>query len=302
LIVRDPTRGLDWSASARDGLGDRSANSVHDRWQRIACAPEDSYTLADASLLIAAEEYPNLNPTAYVKKLDQLAARVSERIGSNAGAEETVAAMNRVIFEEEGFSGNTVDYYDPRNSYLNEVLDRKLGIPITLSVVYMETGTRVGLPIAGVGFPGHFLVKCTTGDDHLILDPYAGGSALSAEELDQRLRQVYGEVAPSVTQSPELLAPATKKQILLRMLRNLKNIFGSRDEDRRVLELLNKILELHPNSLEELRERATLYERFECYRSALKDLERCRDLAGAGGDNETQDVLRRLRTVLSSYH
>ena len=138
--------------------------------------------------------------------------------------EHVIATMNYFFYKEQGFAGNASDYYDPRNSFLNDVLDRKVGVPITLSIVYMEVARRLGLELEGISFPGHFLVKLPTSDGAVVLDPYAGGVSLSAEDLEARLNQLYGELGHKVSLD-DALASAGKKEILLRMLRNLKAIY-----------------------------------------------------------------------------
>lgn len=276
--------------------------SAAENWARIVASPEHDYSLAEAALAIASEEYPQLDSELYLRRLDAFAERATHILGEDATAEKTIVAINQVMYTEEGFGGNTLDYYDPRNSYLNEVMDRKLGIPITLSIIYLEIGHRLELSMDGVSFPGHFLVKCRANEHHIILDPFAKGRSLSLEQLDWRLRQICGEAAPSVKDKAELLRPATKKQVLIRLLRNLKNIFNSCNAQERTLSIIDKILQVYPDSTEEIRERAMLYEKFGCYRTALVDLERYRDLVQSPTDDDVEDAMQRLRLALSSYH
>jgi regulator of sirC expression with transglutaminase-like and TPR domain len=187
-------------------------------------------------------------------------------------------ALNRFLFDELGFSGNAEHYYDPRNSYLNEVLDRRTGIPITLSVLYMEIGRRIGLALEGVSFPGHFLVRLRLRGAMLVLDPFTGGDTLSEADLRERLQRVIPEGAAGGVPVAELpldpfLEPATKRQILARLLRNLKGIYRESDRPQRLLEVLNRTLIVSPDAHGSLRERGLLYQRLECYRAALKDLQ-----------------------------
>src|SRR3979490_2646139 len=139
------------------------------KWSEIAARPEEEIDLAEAALVIAAEEYRDLDVFHYLKQIDERAATLKRRLRPDISTSETILALNRYLFDELGFSGNAADYYDPRNSFLNEVLDRRLGIPITLSMVYVEIGRRLGLALRGVSFPGHFLVKCTVRDGALVL-------------------------------------------------------------------------------------------------------------------------------------
>ncbi len=199
--------------------------AARERFAQLVSGPEEELDLAEAALLIAQEEHPELDVAGYLRRLDGLAAAVRARLPEAPEPADIIHSLNIQLFGEEGLAGNESEYYDPRNSFLNEVLDRKRGIPITLSVIYLEVGRRLGLPLAGVGFPGHFLVKYSGADGELVLDPFAGGVTLSREELAQKLRRMYGDANPFLAQIPQLLAPASKKEILLRMLHNLKGIY-----------------------------------------------------------------------------
>jgi len=238
---------------------------------------EPAIDLARACLLIAKDAYPGLDVDGYLGEIERLAARLRGRLADADGAEERVAALNEFLFAELGYSGNAEDYYDPRNSYLNEVLDRRTGIPLTLSVLYMEIGRRVGLPIEGVSFPGHFLVRLRLRGALLVLDPFFGGEPQSEADLRARLRRVIpegasGPVPPEELPLEQFLEPAGKRQILARLLRNLKGIYREADKPERLLDVLNRMLVVAPEAHGELRERGVLYERLECYRAALKDL------------------------------
>ncbi|HEY8554406.1 MAG TPA: tetratricopeptide repeat protein [Burkholderiales bacterium] len=262
------------------------------RLKEILARPEEELDLAEAALLVAADEYPDLDVARYLHRLDELAAGVRRQLPSEASFEDTLVALNDFLFEQQGFSGNTDDYYDPRNSFLNEVLDRKLGIPITLSILYMEIGRRLGLSLQGVSFPGHFLVKTETDEGDVVLDPFLGGVVLSEEDLVQRLRDRFGEEnAPRGPLAP-LLQAAGKKEILVRMLRNLKAIYLRDQRYDRALTVLDRILLIAPDLAEEVRERAQLYERLECFRPALADLRRYLSLNPT--DPNAADLHRRL--------
>jgi len=233
--------------------------------------------LARACLLIAQDVYPGLEVERYLGDIERLAIRLRGRLPESSAAEERVIALNRYLFEDLGYTGNIDDYYDPRNSYLNEVMDRRIGIPITLSVLYMEVGRRVGLPFEGISFPGHFLVRMKLRGGMLMLDPFTGGAPQSEDDLRERLRRVIPEGASApfpVTDLPleQFLDPATNRQILARMLRNLKGIYRQADEPMRLLDVLNRMLLVVPDASMELRDRGLLYEQLECWRPALKDL------------------------------
>ena len=239
-------------------------------------ARDDVRDLGRACLLIAQDAYPSLDVERYMGQIESMALRLRARLGEG-GPEEKVVALNEFLFEDLGYWGNTDDYYDPRNSYLNEVIDRKTGIPITLSILYMELGRRIGLLLDGISFPGHFLVRLRVRGGALILDPFAGGAPQSETALRERLQRVIPEgAAPdvSVAELPmdQFLEPATNRQILARVLRNLKGIYSETGKPERLLEVLNRMLVVSPDAAAELRDRGYVYQRLECWRPALKDL------------------------------
>jgi regulator of sirC expression with transglutaminase-like and TPR domain len=243
-----------------------------------ALAREDArIDLAQACLMIAQDAYPRLEVERYLGEIERMALRLRARLPAAGGAEESIVALNEFLFEDLGFWGNTDDYYDPRNSYLNEVIDRKTGIPISLSILYMELGRRIGLPLEGVSFPGHFLVRLRLRGGTLVLDPFAGGLPQSEVELRERLQRVVPPEATGNLPLAELpleqfLEPASKRQILSRVLRNLKAIYRETDNPERGLQVLNRMLLVTPDAHAELRDRGYLYQRLECWRPALQDL------------------------------
>lgn len=242
----------------------------------LAC-DDDRIDLTRACLLIAEDAYPGLDVESYVREVERLALRLRGRLSRTAGAEEKVAALNEYLFGDLGYCGNASDYYDPRNSYLNEVMDRRTGIPLTLSVLYMELGRKIGLPLQGVSFPGHFLVRVRMRGGMLVLDPFSGGEPQAEQDLRERLTRVIPRDATGgipVRDLPldQFLEPATKRQILARLLRNLKGIYRQAENPGRMLEVLNRALVVSPHSTSDLRDRGVVYQQMECYRAALKDL------------------------------
>jgi regulator of sirC expression with transglutaminase-like and TPR domain len=243
-----------------------------------ALAREDArIDLAQACLMIAQDAYPRLEVERYLGEIERMALRLRARLPAAGGAEESIVALNEFLFDDLGFWGNTDDYYDPRNSYLNEVIDRKTGIPISLSILYIEIGRRIGLPLEGVSFPGHFLVRLRLRGGTLVLDPFAGGAPQSEVELRERLQRVVPPEATGNLPLAELpleqfLEPASKRQILSRVLRNLKAIYRETDNPERGLQVLNRMLLVTPDAHAELRDRGYLYQRLECWRPALQDL------------------------------
>jgi regulator of sirC expression with transglutaminase-like and TPR domain len=248
-----------------------------DRFAELLARDEAEIDLARACLMIAQDVYPALDVEGYLGEIERLGMRLKGRLPADCGADERVGALNQFLFDDLGFSGNAAHYYDPRNSYLNEVLDRRTGIPITLSVLYMEVARRVGLALEGVSFPGHFLVRLRLRGAMLVLDPFTGGAALSEADLRERLRRVIpagaaAPLPPDALPLDQFLEPASKRQILARLLRNLKGIYREADKPERMLEVLNRMLVVAPEANGELRDRGYVYQRLECWRPALKDL------------------------------
>ncbi len=255
-----------------------------ERFAHVASLPDDAIDLAEAALLIAAEAYPGLDVDAYLGRLDALAHEARSQIETAMADRERVSRLNRFLFVEKGFSGNQKNYYDPRNSFLNHVLDTRTGIPITLAVVYVEVARRLGLSIHGVSFPGHFLVKCV-GATEIIIDAFFG-QVLSEAQCLQRLRTVLG---PQAKLDRRHLQPATTREILVRILGNLKHIYLQASEYRSALACSERILLMSPDSAHELRDRGLMYQRLECYRTAAADLERFLALAP---DDESAEAVR----------
>ncbi len=248
-----------------------------DAFERVLACDDVRIDLAHACLLIAQDAYPELQVERYLGDIERMAMRLRGRMPQTSAPEERVAVLNQFLFEDLGFRGNTEEYYDPRNSYLNDVIDRKVGIPISLSIVYMAVGRRVGLPLEGVSFPGHFLVRLRMRAGVLVLDPFASGAPQSEADLRERLQRVVPPEATDNVPLAELplsqfIEPATNRQILARVLRNLKAIYRETDKPERMLEVLNRMLVVAPDSSADLRERGIVYQRLECFRAALKDL------------------------------
>jgi regulator of sirC expression with transglutaminase-like and TPR domain len=233
----------------------------------------DQFNLAEASFMLAQDIYPGIDIAAYLLQLDDIAAAIRKRIAGDAFAEQKVIALNYYLFNEMRFSGNVDDYYDPRNSYLNEVLERRIGIPISLSILYMEVGKRLGLNLKGISFPGHFLVKLAVRRGQLVLDPFIAGEAQSEADLRQRLAQILPSERAEKAQLDQYLEPATSRQIIARVLRNLKNIYMRTGKLEQALAVMQRMLLVMPESAEELRDRGLVYHQLECFRPALSDLQ-----------------------------
>jgi len=214
----------------------------------VAARADAEVDLAQAALLIAEDEYPGLDVAAYIEGLDALGEVARTRLldvdkPGDRRSQARLECVLRYVYGELGFHGNAVDYYDPRNSWLNDVLDRRTGIPITLGVVLLEILARAGVEAAGVSFPGHFLVRSPGANGPLFVDPF-DGRILSREDL----RQLHGRVAGEPSDpDPRLLEPADKRQVLVRMLHNLRGIFAARGDRARLRATLERLEVLAPS-------------------------------------------------------
>lgn len=238
------------------------------------CTPDSSFNIAECALIVAQHEYPSLDVPGYLRQLDQIAERLRLRLPADAGKPHVISMLNHYLFHELGYAGNRDNFYDPRNSFLNDVIDRRIGIPITLSILYMEIGRRVGVNLQGVSFPGHFLAKYVTDQGVIVLDPFNQGISLSEADLRERVRQSGGGVDSLDMPLSALLRAATPHEILLRLARNLKAIYSNAGELEKAIATANLILCLNPQDASELRDRATMYHQLFCYRAALADFER----------------------------
>ncbi len=257
-----------------------------------ALLDEPILRLDEAALAIAAEEYAGLDEAAYLARLDALADQVQRRAPAPLRVATTLKALRDLLFQEEGFKGNEKSYYDPRNSFLNEVLDRRLGIPISLSVLFMEVARRVGLQLEGVGFPGHFLVKLRPEfGPEIFIDPYNGGELLSAEECVGRFKHL----SQGREFEPRFLQGVAPRQILGRMLHNLKRIYVEAGDDVRALWVIDRLLLLSPGDLTERRDRGLLAARLGVVGAARQDLAAYLERSPSAADaSEIQALLTHL--------
>ncbi len=266
-------------------------SSARERFSEIASREDERIDLAEAALCVAEEEYPELDPGRYRARLDELGERARRALTGTSGLRGQVERLNRLLFVEERFRGNRERYDDPRNSYLNEVLDRRTGIPITLSLVYLEVARRAGLRMRGIGFPGHFLVGCDLGAA-IVVDAFHG-SILDVEACQALLRAALG---PEAVLEPEThLRAATPRQILARLLTNLKLLYTRSRDYARALACSERILLLVPEAPGELRDRGLLYAELECFAAAAADLERY--LEQAVGDPAAPVLAQRLAAL-----
>jgi regulator of sirC expression with transglutaminase-like and TPR domain len=264
-------------------------------FQQLVTLPDGAIPLAEAALLLACEEYPQLEIPPYLDQLDEIAETVRTRMQQGEAPQRTIDSINTVLFDVMGFRGNTEDYNDPRNSFFNDVMERRLGIPITLSTVYLEVARRVSFPITGVGLPGHFIVKYTDRTQELLLDPFNRGGILTREDCARRLTDIFGG---SQTFSEQMLSPVSPRQILLRMLNNLKAIYLRAQTYDKGLAMVDLMLLIQPDAMEQYRDRGVLNVQLRRFGAAARDFEHY--LKGApDADDRTQveEHLKELRRI-----
>jgi regulator of sirC expression with transglutaminase-like and TPR domain len=261
---------------------------------------DEDVDLVRASLVVARTEYPGLDIEAYASRVDEVARRVAARV-PDYDSQRALAAVNSVLFDELKLRGNREDYYDPRNSFLNDVLDRGLGIPITLSIVYMEVARRIGLPLTGVGMPGHFLLKHYREDgQESLIDCFNRGDIVSRQDCQSRLDEIY---SGEMQLRPEFLHPISRRQILTRVLNNLKTVYLSTRNFRKALPIADLILVIHPHSPEDVKQRALLRYSLGLQRLAAEDLDEYLKISPSASDVDDirQMVLsiRRMQALMN---
>lgn len=228
-------------------------------WQYLKTARDEEIPLLGAALLIARDEYVDLDVAAVESSIAGWTESLRAQVDVQAHPVQAIHTLNQFVFDEQGFAGNDADYYDPRNSYLNDVIDRRLGNPISLAVVHIELARRLGLPMQGVSFPGHFLLRFPVDDGLLILDPWHRGRSLDVAELrDRASTHTEGEPVGD-EQLGRLLEPAPNRAILIRMLRNLKQLYIEREDFERALRCADRLVTLDDHDRDELRDRGKLY-------------------------------------------
>jgi len=261
---------------------------------------DTNLTLDRAALELAAIEYPEVDADAFVQLLDSHAAELRERLGDASDGAAYVRETNRYLFDELGFRGNTADYYDPKNSCLNEVLTARMGIPITLSLVYMEISRRLRRPVAGIGLPGHFIVRYDDGLYSTFIDPFHGGRLLEAEECFSVARET---AHVEIESDRRWLQPVSMRDLLLRMVRNLTAAYNSRGQADKAIAMLSLLIEANPDSPEEYRQRGILQTQAGRLSAAKQDLARFVELAKSPDERErAQAEMNQLRHWIASMN
>lgn len=256
--------------------------------------PDAQINLAASALYIAQEEYPDLEVAAYLNALDVMASEVEERLPVERYPLRMLQSLNQYFYDDLGYTGNTSDYYDPRNSFLNDVIDRRTGIPITLSLVYLEVAGRLDFPMVGVNMPGHFLIRPEFQDAGIFVDTFNRGEILFEQDCEERLAQIYGR---PVQLQPRFTEAVSYRQLLTRMLTNLKFIYLNRKDLSRALAAVERILLLFPDAPMELRDRGLLYYQLGYLSKASQDLEIYLAMLPNAAD---ADAIRRLLEQINS--
>lgn len=253
-------------------------------WALFGNIRDEEIPLFQSALLIARDEYPDLDTQYYDDLCESWRGSIAPQVERATSPIAALQALNRFLFEELGFSGNDEDYYDPRNSYINDVFERRLGIPISLAVMQMEVARRLGLGLEGVAFPGHFLVRMPVQGGVMVLDPYQGGRSLDVDELRQRAQPHMGQEDLGDQQLLKLLDPASHRAILTRMLRNLRSVYLEQQDLERALRCADRLLTVDPDLAMEYRERAKLYQALGYNKGVVADLTRYLKLAPNADD------------------
>ncbi len=270
-------------------------------FEQLAALPDECIDVAAGAALLARDAYAMLDVDRVLARLDEIAAPLEGAGLASLPVLAQADAVSRVVFEQHGFRGNDQDYYDPKNSLLPDILDRKLGIPITLALVYTEVARRAGVNARGISFPGHFLVRVDppAADGPIVIDPFYGGRRLDTAALQRLLERA----APKQTLGDEHLVPASPRAILVRMLINLKWIYATRGDFARALLALDRIISLTPDSVAALRERGMLAARLGSVEGARADLSRLLELMpeapDAGSIRQRLAELRSRTNVLN---
>jgi regulator of sirC expression with transglutaminase-like and TPR domain len=254
---------------------------------------EAEMELARAALLIAQEEYPQLSVELYLARLDQVAEEVKDRLDNEMAPLVILDELLKTLYGRRKFSGNKEAYYDPRNSFLNDVLDRGVGIPLTLGIVILEIGWRLGLPLEGVNFPGHFLVRYSGTEVRLLIDPFDEGTIRFEDQAQELLDKRYGGVVPL---QRTFLRVASKREILIRLLTNLKGIYVKIGDDRRALAVVERLIMMTPTAPIESRSRGVLLARLGRHEEAAKQLEAYLRVSPSAEDRgHVQKMVKELR-------
>lgn len=236
---------------------------------RLVGRPDADFDLVHAALLVAAESRPDLDVQGELRRIDDWAAELKSHVEPSFNNLQKLARLRNFAFEQLGFRGDAANYYDPSNSLLNEVMSRRRGIPLTLGILFLELGWRIGMPVEGVGFPGHFLVRLSGEEEDVILDPFRRGMIVREDDRRRMIAEITGG---RLEYDDAMTASVTKREMIVRLLRNLKAAFLREENDAQALLAVERLLVLHPDDPEEIRDRGLLQYRLRHFGAALEDL------------------------------
>jgi len=269
-----------------------AAQGARAAFARLVKVPDAEMDLAEGALWIAAEEYPNLRVPAYLEKVDRLGAELHNRVRTETDPVRVVEICTDFLFREQRFHGESEAYADVRNSYLNDVIDRRIGIPVTLATIYLAAGERAGLPVRGVGMPGHFLVRYQGGHAPAIFIDAASGRALDRAGCEALLEETY---QGQVSMRPAFLRPVLKRQILARILNNLKTTFMAQGDLHRAIAASDRIILADPHLTSEWRDRGMIEFQLRRDGEALRDFNKYLSLRP---EPEDADRIRSMKNEL----
>jgi len=263
-------------------------------FEKLMKKPEKDIRLAEAALYIASDEYPKMDIAAYLTVLNQWASSLKKDCMRKPKAQR-LDLLNSLLFEEMQFSGNIDNYYDPKNSFLNDVIDSRKGIPISLSVIYLELAWHLGLDATGIGFPGHFLVRINDHGKMVYVDSFYRGRVMTADDC----MEFWNDISEGELEFQEsFLSSMNKHQILIRMLRNLKSIYLEQKSYRKLTRVMDKLIIMNPHLPEEVRDRGIIYYQMQAYRLALKDFE---GYLSTAPESDDAGVIHQYIEVLREY-
>ena len=269
-------------------------SSFHRMLSEMVAQPDEDIDLARAAFYISGTEHPELDVDHYLGVLDSLADGASRQTGQVETTRAAIELLSQYLFEQEGFRGNDEDYYDPRNSYLNDVLDRRVGIPITLSLVYMEVARRLGMVFEGIGLPGHFVIRTGPPEDELYVNPFNHGQLMTKRDCELTVQNLF---QGRVEFREDHLRPYTKREFLVRVLANLKNNYSRAEDYRRAISAADLIWVVDPSMATNIRDRAWLYYALKQYRMAIADLESY--LKAAPEAEDAEEVRQQIQAIWS---
>jgi len=268
--------------------------AARERFQAIVIQPDDQIDLAVAALTIAQEEYPDLDIDACLAQLDQMAATVQQTLPAERYPLRVVKAINTYLYDELGFVGNTADYYNPCNSFLNDVLERRTGIPITVSLVYLEIAKRIGFPMVGVDMPAHFLIRPDIAEVEFLVDAFHHGEIMFVDDCQHRLEQIYGH---PIALNPNFLDRSTPRRFLARLLSNLKMIYLNQEDWHKALATIDRLLLIFPGTPLQVRDRGLLHYQVGNWIDARQDLQAYLETAADAHDASViAQLLKRMGT------